>query len=83
MALLKGGVNFFPKFECLYKYKVTSKDGYFAVFVFSTHQCDSVKNSGFWVDYLLRYLSLKTVWNFTEAILELIWSQNGRISKTI
>ena len=43
MAVLKGGVKFFSIFECLCKYKVTSKDCYFAIFVISTHQCDNVK----------------------------------------
>ena len=41
------------------------------------------KNSGFWVEYFLRYLSLKTVLNFTVAILELIWSQNPQIKMAV
>ena len=79
MAVLKGGVKFFSNFQCLCKCKVTGKEYYFAVFVISSHQCDSVKKSGFWVDYFLRYLSLKTALNFTAAILELIWSQNPKV----
>ena len=42
----EGRGQIFSNFECLCKYKVTSKDYYFAVFVISTNQCDSVKFHG-------------------------------------
>ena len=41
------------------------------------------KNSGFWIDYFLRYLSLKTVLNFLAAILELIWSRSPKIKMAV
>ena len=41
------------------------------------------KKSGFWVDYFLRYLSLKTAFNFTVAVLELIWSPNPKIEMVV
>ena len=37
----------------------------------------------FHTNYFLRYLSLKTVLNFTVAILELLWSQNPQIKMAV
>ena len=64
MAVLKGGVKFFSNFKCLCKYKVTSKDCYFPVFVISTHQCDSVKKFSLLGWFLFEIFELKNCVKF-------------------